>query len=217
MSAAIDRVIDYTARKYESGSAGYSALNLNDAGAGISFGFIQFNQVKGDLPTLFKEMSAKAPSKFSAVFGSFAPRMLSDPWVRDTNLADDSDFIARLRASGAVPEFQAAQRAVAKKRFFDPIVAAVKAAGFKSERAFAMAYDTAVQRGPGTAVRLLKGSGGDLRAFATQADSVPAAGGRRTLMLQDPGLSDQELGVAAVGLGAALAVAGAVWFLTRTR
>jgi hypothetical protein len=207
--SAVDRVIDYTARKFESGPDGYSALTLDDVGTGIAFGFIQFNQRAGSLPALFREMSSVAPLLFSKNFGPYAPKMLSTPWVQGTNLAGDPDFLQRLKAAGPLPEFQQAQRNLARSGYFDPIVAAVKGHGLKSERAYAMVYDTAVQRGPAQAKRCLEGAvhaaGAvqvdlTLREFAVLLAFAPLADAtsrvttdRRARMLKDPGLSDAPL------------------------
>lgn len=209
MSDAVDRVLDYTARKFESGADGYSALTLDDVGTGIAFGFIQFNQRAGSLPALFREMSVQAPGLFSKNFGPYAPKMLSTAWVQATDLARDADFVQRLKAAGPMPEFQQAQRNLARTGYFDPIVAAVKGHGLKSERAFAMVYDTAVQRGPATAKRCLEGAVhaaalvqldpavrefAVLLAFAPLADATTrTTTDRRARMLHDPGLSDQAL------------------------
>lgn len=210
-----DRVIDYTARKFESGPVKepYAVLTLDDAGAGISFGFIQFNQKMGGFSTLLREMNSQAPSLFTRVFGAYAPKMLSQTWVQTTNLAADADFITRLRMAGGCPEFQQAQRNVAKRLYFDAIVATVKHVGLRSERAYAMMFDTAVQRGPGNANALLVKAATDthghylvpegavatpeqelaiLKVFAVYADTTTRVGrvDRRSKMLDDPGLAD---------------------------
>lgn len=225
MVSAVDRVIDYTARKYESARDSYWAYVPNDNGKGISYGFIQFNQQVGELPALFKEMSKLAPSKFSQLFGSYAPKMLQETWVRTSDLAGDADFVARLRVSGQEPEFQQAQRNLAKRKYFDPTALTVKNLGLKSERAYAMAYDTAVQRGAGTANRLLIEAAKATPAapdwerqvlgkFAVTSDTTTAAGvvNRRKQMLTDLGLSDAALFAAGAGLTTLLLVGAGVWW-----
>lgn len=225
MVSAVDKVIDYTARKYESARDSYWAYVPNDNGKGVSYGFIQFNQQVGELPALFKEMSNVAPSRFSQLFGPYAPKMLQEQWVRTSDLAGDADFVARLRASGQVPEFQQAQRNLAKRKYFDPTALTVKNLGLKSERAYAMAYDTAVQRGASTANRLLIEAAQQtprtadwerqvLAKFAVTSDTTTAAGvvNRRKQMLTDMGLSDAALFAAGAGLTTLLLVGAGIWW-----
>lgn len=150
------------------GSAGYSSLTGNFDGAGISFGFIQYNFGSGTLQPVLRAMFAADPAEFrrcctvmNAWFGKVydhtsdllaAANMgnaAAVKWARDRQ---DSGFrllphwTAIFKNLGAVPAFQAVQARFAK-RYMDTARKIMKTFGFKSERALCLGFDIAVQCG----------------------------------------------------------------------
>jgi hypothetical protein len=142
----VDSVIEFTVA-HEAGAAGYAALNRNDNGRGISWGFIQFNQASS-LAKLFALMNEKDPASFSSIFGDIATDLLNPAWVQDLrhNLAG---LEGRLNAAAQVPAFQQAQRQLARQDYWEAAARAAATLGLTSQRAYAMLFDTAVQRGAG--------------------------------------------------------------------
>lgn len=221
-----ERVIDYTAR-VESGGR-YDAWNPNDMGQGVSYGLIQFNQRVGGLPDLFQTMRTMNPARFSAIFGDHAGNFADRNWVRGANLnvlpyasyAGGKLTGGVMLAASQEPDFQAAQRALAKSGYFDPAVAVALEVGWKSERAHAMLFDTAVQRGSGNmrkfaqqAATAFSNEADALVKFAALADAGKDSNGnyvflkRRTKILTDPNVSDRPFDLMNAGEGAPLAAA----------
>lgn len=201
--SAIDRIIDHTAQ-VEGGRPTaarphrpYDAWNANDAGYGVSFGMIQFNQKTGSLPAVFQRMRERAPARFDALFGPWAARLVDPAWVKSNDL-NEPDLKARIIQSGAEREFQQAQRDVARSLYFGQAEKLAREVGIKSQRGYAMLFDAFVQRSPTRvrqAARAAKAQGGAerqvLTSFAQQVDE----GGwtRRQKLLDDPALSDDPV------------------------
>jgi len=190
--SGIDRVIDYTAR-FES-SRRYDAWNPDDAGHGVSFGLIQFNQEVGGLPTLFRKMHDADPAKFNQVMGPHASHALSSSWVKTANL-NDPDIKSRMLQLARDPGMQQVQRDEARRGYFDPAMRLAEQYGLKSERAMSMLFDSCVQNGSGGTAKFLReaaaGGGGEraiLERFADAADRGRT--GRRHKLLSDGTLSD---------------------------
>lgn len=189
-----DYIIDHTART--EGGGRYDAWNKNDVGKGVSFGLIQFNQKAGRLPQLLKAMEARDPRRFRETFGGHTQKLLDEGWVRRANL-NAPDLKRRLEASGRDPVFQAVQREMAKRDYFEPVRRLGEQHGLTSQRAMAALFDASVQMGPerigGMLQRAAAGGGTQkqiLQRFARIADGVAHANGRRTQILRDPALSD---------------------------
>jgi len=205
-----DRIIDRTAR-FESGRR-YDAWNPDDAGHGVSFGLIQFNQRSGTLPTLVQRMSQANPQRFDEIFGPHAANMQSPSYVRSADL-NDPDLRARLERAGREPEFQQVQRDLARTGYYDPAARMAERHGLHSERALAMLFDSSVQNGTGGTDRFLRqaaeGGGSErevLERFARLADRG-AANGRRTRILNDASFSDAAPAAAPVAPAAPAAPA----------
>lgn len=199
--SGVDRIIDYTART--EGGGRYDAWNANDAGHGVSFGLIQFNQKAGSLPSLFKGMHEKNPEKFNRVFGPHASNLLSESYVRSANL-NDPDIKNRMLQAGRDPEFQQVQRDLARTGYYEPAAKMAAEHGLKSERAHAMLFDSAVQNGVGGTRGFLRqaaaGGGSEreiLERFAHLADANRYSGNRRTRIFHDSNLSDGPVGSSA--------------------
>lgn len=142
-TTAIRKLIDIVARFESRGD--YGAINPDDAGAGVSYGLIQFNQKRGTLPQLFKEMNRRDPVLFNKIFGSWVSTMLG-PTIRTVNL-NVGDFKNRLRIAGVEETFRQVQLDLARIHYFDPTDALADKYGWNTERARALMFDTAVQFG----------------------------------------------------------------------
>ncbi len=213
---AIDKIIDATARTESGGK--YDSWNPDDAGAGVSFGLIQFNQKKGGLPHLFKRMNANSTSKFAAVFGEYASGFLDETWVRTADLNAPHLKELMLRAAQE-PEFQQAQRDVAREMYFAPAQALANKHGLKSERALAMLFDAYVQRAPKTITNAMNralATGGDekeiLRKFSLEVDE--GTGPRRQKIFASANFSDSPPGGGA-GKALLLGILGIIIFKMR--
>ena len=221
MAMTEDEIIDYTART-EGGSplrthngtrgpdAPYDAWNSNDAGAGISFGCIQFNQAGGrkagkpgsPLALMFQACQKASPDKWAAIMGPYADSLVDSTWVKQADL-NAPDLKSRILATARDPDFRQAQRDQARTAYFVP---AKKIAGqfdITSARGLAMLFDGCVQMGPATTKNLMAAANGDLASFAAAADARSGST-RRTRMLSDPGLNDDAPDI---GLSTSLAVA----------
>lgn len=169
----VDRVIEGVS----SNEGGYTAINPDDAGYGISVGIRQWNQEAGELPTLLhgwngKGLSeeaiesleadgvdpSKLSSKFEQIFGPYAEKMMDESWVRSHDMAADGDFMGRMATALGDKDFQAVQRALAR----DFVYKAAKLGydyGFRSELGLALVADIANQKGFGGAQSVLRGNG----------------------------------------------------------
>jgi len=189
-----DRIIDYTART--EGGGRYDAWNPNDAGHGISFGLIQFNQKSGSLPSLLRGMNEANPEKFAQTFGADSNKLLDESYVRSANF-NTPEWKSRFQEAGRVPEFQQVQRDLAKSGYFNPAVAMGKDHGLTSERSQALLFDSCVQNGVGGTREMLDqaarggGSEREIQArFADLADAGQYGNNRRHNILRDGNLSD---------------------------
>lgn len=153
--AIIDSVMETTAA-IESSSQGYSAFNPNDVGTGVAYGFIQFNQGLGlpssSLARLLQKMNEKNSAKFHEIFGASAA-MLLDPAQVQSRSSNLPSLEAQFRAAGQVPDFQQAQRALAKEVYWTLAATVAQRLKLTTQRAYAIFFDTAVQRGQGFVFR----------------------------------------------------------------
>lgn len=219
MAMTIDQIIDYVARteggrpkRVHDGRSGpdapYDAWNADDAGAGVSFGCIQFNQAGGrkaadgrgsPLALLFKTMAKREPGKWATIMGDYADKLTDEQWVKRADL-NVPDIKNRILLTARDPDFQRAQREQARLQYFDPARKIAEAQGIKSERGLAMLFDASVQMGPPGASRAMSNArkaapnadeAGLLASFATTADAQAGGGTtRRRRMLADPAFSD---------------------------
>ena len=191
----IDSVIRFTAAN-EGGVGGYSTFNPNDNGHGVSYGFIQFNQTVGSLPQLLQAMQAANPTKFSTIFGSVAPQLINPDWVKANSLVG---YKNQFQQAGLVPEFQLAQRKLARSQYWSSAASVAGQLNLQSQRAYAIFFDTCVQRGSAAAMNIAKQVSNvsdptqKLSQYCQIADSVALSGDRRTHLLTDSRLSDVQL------------------------
>jgi hypothetical protein len=228
------KIIAHTAQTESGGK--FASWNKNDNGAGISFGFIQFNQAGGrlagsagsSLAKLFRIMHSLDAGKFQEVMGPFATNLLDVDWVKHADL-NAPDLKARIVASAAVPVFQKAQLELARQDYFAPAEETAAKYGIKSERGHALLFDTAVQWGASRmrkfaaeaaeALRApLHGLGEAvanepalLKAIATRADAGQYT--RRAAILVDKKLSDASVVAGAIGLGTLALLGTVAWLL----
>jgi hypothetical protein len=151
--------------------SGYAEVTPNFDGAGLSFGFIQWNFGTGTLPGLLKAMNKADPVKFVTLC---TVKVDSEPFngkvvdlskslleVCDMSAADavhwcvarhDANkhllphWVALLHNLGNEPEFQAIQRQFAAS-YMNTAKGYMTSLGFKSERALVLLFDICVQMG----------------------------------------------------------------------
>lgn len=150
------------------GAAGYASLAGNFDGAGISFGFIQFNFGSGTLQPVIRAMRAADPERFrractqpNAWHGGLydhtaelmkvaaMDRAAAVKWAverQDSGGRLLPHWTAVFLALGRDPVFQAIQARFAKP-YMDRALAYMKTYGFRSERALALLFDVCVQCG----------------------------------------------------------------------
>ena len=167
----LHRVLAMVARN-ESGSSGYTALTPDDAGAGVSFGLIQFNQGHGALGNLFKRFAAADHAELVRLtYGDNPhnddPKALLNQLIEELNTDDQRltgelaskltspRWKRRFLAIGQQPGFQAVQDAMAAHEYLRPAQRTATRFGLSSERALALLCDMSVQHGPTGARRII--------------------------------------------------------------
>lgn len=215
----------------------YGCIQFNQAGGRLA------KKPGSPLALLFKTSAQMFPAKWQAIMGPYASKLTDVAWVKQADL-NDPDIKARILATARDPDFQRAQREQARKEYFVPAQKIAKEFGIKSGRGLAMLFDACVQMGPvgarnamvKAAQQAVKGLGevcglgatptavsesALLTSFASTADKQAGGGTtRRTKMLTDINLSDNELLVAAAAGGGGvlllgLLAAGAWWYTNR--
>jgi hypothetical protein len=153
-----DTLSDRVVKTVASNEGKFNTINLNDAGHGISVGVRQWNQKAGELPDLLKSFHDKNPEKFDKIFGKYADDLLSEKYVRRTNMAGNKDMMGRMKEALNDPEFQEVQ--VDKfKKFAEKTGEMAKKYGLKSELGAALVADIANQMGEGGARRIMRRAG----------------------------------------------------------
>jgi hypothetical protein len=134
---------------------GYASVAPNRDGAGLAWGILQWTQASGNLGKLLAAMAATDGAAFARIFGPAARELLAataTPGLRSVAGAQlwQEPWLSRFRAAGEHPAFRAVQDRVALEGAH--LRAALDAAGsigVLTERSIALAFDTAVQQGPG--------------------------------------------------------------------
>jgi hypothetical protein len=153
-----DTLSDRVVKTVASNEGKFNTINPNDAGHGISVGVRQWNQKAGELPDLLKSFHDKNPEKFDKIFGKYADNLLSEKYVRRTNMAGNKDMMGRMKEALNDPEFQEVQ--VDKfKKFAEKTGEMAKKYGLKSELGAALVADIANQMGEGGARRIMRRAG----------------------------------------------------------
>lgn len=147
----VDRVI----ANISAHEGNFTSINKNDAGYGISIGIRQWNQKAGELPVLMKAWNRQDPQKFQQVFGPYAQQLLNDKWVRSYDMANDDQFMSRMKTALADKEFQDVQ--VSESRaFVKRNMELAHSYGFKSELGVALICDMVNHMGSGGTEKALK-------------------------------------------------------------
>lgn len=81
----LDKIVALISRN----EGGFTSINPNDRGAGISVGIAQWNQQKGELPRLFMAWHKADSAKFNRIFGVYAREMLDETSVRTAKFFDE--------------------------------------------------------------------------------------------------------------------------------
>lgn len=174
-----DSFIDRVVKAVSANEGGFTSINPNDAGYGISVGIRQWNQKAGELPTLFQGMAgrglseaaieslkkdgvdpSKLAEKFNQAFGPHAEKLLDQNFVRNTDFHSyaGGDLMNRLKGALGDKDFQAVQRALARD-FVRNGAALGYEYGFRSELGLALVCDIVNQKGAGGAKSVLKANG----------------------------------------------------------
>lgn len=141
------------------GGAGFQNLAGNFDGAGISFGFIQFNAKSGTLQTLLNNCVAQMPETTEKSFGSPNYHRLVDALKNRDFLGFciglngpgnkvKSDWAEGFRKLGATDGCRKLQIKQASG-YVNRAKQLMGVFGFKSERAYCLLFDTCIQNGAG--------------------------------------------------------------------
>jgi hypothetical protein len=150
---------------------------------GLTFGFLKFAQSGKHLGSLLTIMKRREPDLFAEIFGPDHEALLTTltaatPQQRLAPAGGEplwsTNWMARFRASGNIPAFQAAQNEEAIENLFRPMLFPAYELGFVTDRGLAMVFDRVVTRGLGGGLRWVVQAAGILRtarqrAFALQA------------------------------------------------
>lgn len=189
---------------YESGSAGYSAVGVDNEfravghpayhryHLGLSYGIIMVTQESGALGRLLLMMRHRDTATFDRIFGPSADTLLrvtnaSGPHSKDSpdgrsariQPVDGKDlweepWLTRFTQAGSIPLFQAAQNQYASEHYIDPILRFASWLGLNTDRALALVADRSVQMGVADAKRWILDSLGLLQTSAQRDAALHA-------------------------------------------
>lgn len=167
----IRAIIDFTSWWHEGGTKGFGSFKANDTGQGSSFGRIQFNQVRGTLFELIREMQRLNPTKFKEIFGDDAGKITNPKLVSDNrrikystrrtikftdNGVTPNELGKKLIKTAEVPEFKQAQINMSIKYYYEPAEKLAREFKITNGRNIAILFDAAVQIGPAGLRRRLR-------------------------------------------------------------
>lgn len=161
---------------------GYTIAQGNWDDAWLTWGIVGFTLKSGSLQAVVDEVQRTAKRRIDEAFGTDAatflevlasPRARQKSWA--TSISAGSRVVEPWRTHferfGSFPEVQAAQRAVARRNYFEPAVATAHKLGLVSELGLALCFDIHVQ------------NGGVKRASMTALRPAVEAGDERRLRL----------------------------------
>lgn len=134
------------AKAISGNEGGYTSINWDDAGAGISVGIRQWNQETGELPSLIKAWQKKNPAAFDRVFGNYADKIVKENWLRNTPIVRGSALGNCFEQALKLPEFKQVQDELSLQ-FVQKQVQLAKRYGIKSELGIATVADMSNQLG----------------------------------------------------------------------
>jgi hypothetical protein len=141
-----DSFVDRVVLAVSANEGSLTAVNPNDAGAGISIGIRQWNQKYGELPSLFRAWYHHNPSKFDKLFGADAADLINEDWLRKKDLSGDKTIMERIAAALADGEYQQIQIRLAREFVRSSITFGTKY-GFETELGLALIADLINQKG----------------------------------------------------------------------
>lgn len=140
--------------EHESGGS-YGAFNPDDRDRGISWGLLQFNQ-NSSLGAVLKAWKAINASEFyswaggESVGDDLLKRLLSDEKsVRLGIKLNTSEWTAKFKAAGKIPNVKIAQQMIAFRDYGKPLIGPVRGVLGLTNQTLAVAFDRAIQQGPG--------------------------------------------------------------------
>jgi hypothetical protein len=166
------------------GSGGFVKINWDDAGAGISVGKFQWNQVYGGLPGLLRRFHDANPQRFNEIFGEHAGAMLDENFVRYRAVfAPGNDLGQRIMAALAEPDFQAVQMQIMRERI-EWAIGVSREFNHRSELFIVQVADIANQMGDTGMRNAMNASGApnivdEQEAIAAFIAQAPRPGGER--------------------------------------
>lgn len=125
---------------------GLTAINPNDAGAGISIGIRQWNQKYGELPSLIRAWYQHDPVKFDRLFGASSSELRDEGVLRTKDLTGDKPVMQSIAAALADPAYQEIQIRLAREFAQSSIVFGTRY-GFRTELGLALIADLINQKG----------------------------------------------------------------------
>lgn len=139
------------------GSGSWSTLNPDDNHAGISVGFLQFNQGSGSLGDLLAEWRKSDPAGFAQWSASWAGEVegllialrSSERAARLTPYLASPTWRQRWQATSGFPGWRDAQRTIAWRSYFAPVQAPAIGVGLQSVAASGLVFDRAINQGAG--------------------------------------------------------------------
>lgn len=183
-SLDLHNFVDRIVAAVSSNEGGFTSINANDAGYGISIGIRQWNQKAGELPTLLRAWHDSNPHKFEITFGQHAQKLLNEGWVRTTDFWSQSELMINMNEALADREFQSVQVRLAREFVAQALKLGIKY-GFKTELGLAEVVDITNQKGFGGAESALSAVGGagadEVAAVQRLEQSTNRPGGQRRL------------------------------------
>lgn len=134
------------AKAISNNEGGYTTVNWDDAGAGISIGVRQWNQKTGELPTLVKAWQKKDPVAFKHIFGDYADKVVNESWLRNAYIARGSALGNSFEQALKRGEFKQVQDDLSLQ-FVQRQAQLAKKYGIKSELGIATIADMSNQLG----------------------------------------------------------------------
>ena len=177
MKGFLDRVV----AAVSGNEGGFTSINWNDNGHGISVGKAQWNQRSGELPTLLKRWHDQNPQKFKEIFGGYADQMEKNGFdvVRHWNITRGSDIGNRFGAALSDTEFQGVQTEMLREKCVKALELANKY-GHHSELFVAQVADMGNQFGwGGVEACLRKANVANIRDERTAVQALQQSGQQR--------------------------------------
>lgn len=137
---------------------GFTLLQGNFDGAGLTWGIIGFTLKSGELKALLRDVDVLAPGAVADTLGPLADEwndVTEKSWPTQLNWADDlsksgskfANWRKAFEQLGQVPATQTAQVARARRHYFEPALVQAQSLNLVTELGVALAFDVCVQNG----------------------------------------------------------------------